>query len=95
MMIDIKELFVVILFISLIILVVVSIVAMINLIKTLKKINKVIDNVDDKVSKLNGLFAMIDNTTDVINSFSDRIASSIANGISWLLNRKKKGDKDE
>ena len=95
MMINLKELFVVILFISLIILIIVTIIAMINLIKTLKRVNKVIDNVDDKVSKLNGLFAMIDNTTDVINSFSDRIASSIAGGINWLLNRKKKGDNDE
>ena len=95
MVIDVKEFFVVILFLSLIILVITTTVAMIKFIKTLNKVNCIIDNVDTKVNKLNGLFDMIDNTTDVINSFSDRIASSIANGINWLLSRKKKGDNDE
>ena len=95
MVIDVKEFFVVILFLSLIILVVTLIVATIKVIGILNKFNRIVDNVDTKVNKLNGLFDMIDNTTDVINSFSDKIATSISNGITWLLSRKRKGDKDE
>ena len=95
MLIDIKELFFVILFISLIILIIVTIVAMLNLIKSLKRVNRILDDVDIKVRKLDGLFDIIDNTTDVINTFSDKIANGISNGITWLVNRKKKGDKDE
>ncbi len=95
MVVDLKELFIVILFISLIILIITTTIAMANLIKTLKKVNKIVDDVDYKVSKLNGLFDIIDNTTDVINTFSDKIATGISNGISWLINRKKKGDNDE
>ena len=95
MLIDVKELFFVILFISLIILIIVTIVAMVNLIKSLKKVNRILDNVDTKVKKLDGLFNIIDNTTDVINTFSDKIATGISNGITWLVNRKRKGDKND
>ena len=95
MVVDLKDLFTGILFISLIILIIVTTIAMINAIKTLKKINKIVDDVDYKVNKLNGLFDIIDNTTDVINTFSDKIASGISSGITWLINRKKKGDNNE
>ena len=68
---------------------------MINFNKTLKKVNKIVDDVDYKVNKLNSLFEIIDNTADVINTFSDKIATGISNGITWLINKKKKGDNDE
>ena len=95
MVVDLKELFIVILFISLIILIITTTVAMINFNKTWKKVNKIVDDVDYKVNKLNSLCEIIDNTADVINTFSDKIATGISNGISWLINRKKKGDNDE
>ena len=53
MVVDLKELFIVILFISLIILIITTTVAMINFNKTLKKVNKIVDDVDYKVNKLN------------------------------------------
>ncbi|MEG2322422.1 MAG: hypothetical protein RSB71_02945 [Bacilli bacterium] len=94
-MIDIKDVFLVILYLALIILVIVSIVFMIKMMKTLTKVDKVVTDVDTKVKKLNGLFDMIDYTTDAITSFSDKIINVITSGISHLFNRKKKGDKDE
>lgn len=94
-MIDIKDLFVIILYASLIVLVIVAIIFLIKMMHTLKKVDKVVEEVDQKVNKLNGLFDIIDVTTDAITSFSDRIVNSINNGITWLLHRKKKGEEDE
>lgn len=91
-MIDVKDLFLVILYIVLIILVVVSIIAVIKLMKTLKKVDKIVDDVDVKVNKLNGLFNIIDSTTDAITSFSDKIIDGVSNGIAKLFSKKKKGD---
>jgi len=94
-MIDIKDLFLVILYIVLIILVVVSIIAVIRLISTLKKVDKVVDDVEVKVNKLNGLFNIIDTTTDAITSFSDKIIDGVSTGIAKLFSKKKGEDKDE
>lgn len=94
-MIDVKDLFVIILYAALIVLIIVAIVFLIKMMHTLKKVDKVVDEVDQKVHKLNGLFDIIDVTTDAITSFSDKIVNSINSGISWLFHRKKKGEEDE
>ena len=92
---DAKELLVIVLYIGLITLVIVSIVLMFRLIKTLNKVEKVVDDAYDKVGKLNGLFNIIDTTTDAIASFSNLFVEGISNGISKIFTKKKGKKKDE
>ena len=92
-MIDVKDLFLVILYMCLIILVITSTIAMIKLIKTLNNLNPVVEDVNIKVNKLNGVFDIVDSITDSIATLSDKVCYFVSNGISKLT--KRKGDKDE
>lgn len=84
----------VILYILLIILIVVLIVLGIRLIQTLSKVDKIVEDVGQKVNKLNGLFTIIDSTTDFVTSISDKAIGIVADGISGLFNRKKRKEDD-
>ena len=54
------------------ILLIVLIVFVIRLFSTLSRLNKTLDDVNTKIEKLNGLFNIIDNTTDYITVISDK-----------------------
>ena len=95
MMINITEFLGILLYVSLIVLVIICIILGINLIKTFKKIDKVIDDVDGKMKKVNGVFDIIDKTTDYASSISDKIIGTIANFVGTLLRKKKGNDEDE
>ena len=84
----------IILYISLIILVIVLIVLGVKAINTLEKVDKVVDDINEKSSKLNGVFNIIDATTDVVSGFSDSVVNVINNGVERLFSRKK-GNKNE
>lgn len=90
-----KECFPVILYFLLIILVVALIVLVVRMITTLKKVDQVVDDINQKVSKLNGVFAIIDAATDTLSFMSDRIVSVITNSITKLFSKKKKKKEDE
>jgi len=90
-----SELFPVILYFVLIILVIVLIVLVVRVIETLKKVNQIVDDVNQKVNKLNGFFDMVDMATDTLSVMSDKIVSSIANGITKLFSRKKKNREED
>lgn len=95
MTVDLNEFFGLILYISLIVLVIVFIVLGIRLIKTLKKVDSVIDDVNDKMNKVDGVFDIIDKTTDYASSIGDKIISGISSFIGVLLGKKKGNDEDE
>lgn len=95
MTVDLNELLIAFLYISCIILVIVFIVLGIKLIKTLKKVDSVIDDVNGKMSKVNGVFDIIDKTTDYASSISDKIIGAISSFINVLLRKKKGNDEDE
>ncbi len=76
-------------YIALIVLIIFLIVLVIRAIKTLGKVDKTLDDIQEKSSKLDGVFHIIDNTTDVVVGLSDTIVSFIANSIESLVNRKK------
>lgn len=95
MTIDLNEFLVILLYVSLIVLVIICIILGINLIKTLKKVDKVIDDVNGKMSKVNGVFDIIDKTTDYASSISDKIIGAISSFVSVLLRKKKGKDEDE
>lgn len=94
-MIDINVLFSVILYILGIILLIVLIVLGIKLIKTVGKINDVVDDVQEKSSKLDGVFNMVDSATDMINTFSDKIVAGTVGFISSIFDKRKKDKEDE
>lgn len=95
MVIDLNELLNVILIISLIVLVIIFIILGIRLIGTLKKIDSVIDDVNGKMSKVDGVFDIIDKTTDYASSISDKIIGGISSFIGVLLGKKKGNDNNE
>lgn len=91
MMVNLEELLIILLYLMLIILVIILIILGIKLIKTLKKVDTVIDDVNVKMTKVDGVFNIIDKTADYASNMSDKIISSISNFINVLL-RKKKGN---
>lgn len=95
MTVDLNELLVILLYITLIILVIILIILGIKLIKTLKKVDNVIDDVNVKMVKVDGVFNLIDKTTDYAANMSDKIISSISNFINVLLRKKKGNDNNE
>lgn len=78
------------------ILLIVLIILGIKLIITMTKIETVVDDINVKVDKLNGLFNIIDYTTDKLALVSDKMVD----GVSYILKKvffkknKKKEEKD-
>ena len=95
MTIDLNEFFEILLYISLIVLVIIFIVLGIKLIKTLGKVDKVIDDVNGKMNKVDGIFDIIDRTTDYATTISDKIIGGISSFVNILFKRKKGNDEDE
>jgi len=91
----------IIIYILLIILLVIGIILGIKSISTIKKVEKVVDDVNEKVESLNGLFQIIDFTTDKIVSLTDKVidgVSTLASKIFFsrkLKRNKKEDDKNE
>lgn len=79
----------------LIILLIVGIILGIRLIGAMDKIDEVLDNMQRKVNSLNGLFSVIDFTTDKISAFSDRVVDVISGFIGRFGKRRKKVEFDE
>lgn len=75
------------------ILLVVLIILGIKLINTMNKINLVVDDINGKVKSLDGLFTIIDMTTDKLALLSDRMVD----GITLLIKKvfKPKDRKEE
>ena len=65
------------------ILIIVLIILSIKLIITMNKIENVVDDISDKVDSLNGLFSIIDFTTDKLATISERVT----NGIALFINK--------
>lgn len=95
MTIDLNALMLTFIYIGLITLIIIFIILGIKLIKTLKKVDNIIDDVNDKMNKVDGVFDIIDKTTDYAATISDKVISSISNFINVLLRKKKGIDKDE
>lgn len=95
MMIDINEFLLIALYSFLIVLVIIFIILGIRLIKTLKKVDEVIDDVNNKMDKVDGVFSIIDKTTDYASSISDKIINGLSNFINGILKKRKGNDEDE
>ncbi len=95
MTVNLNDALMVVLIFALIILVIIFIVLGIKLIRTLKKVNEVIDDVNLKMNKVNGVFDIIDKTTDYASSISDKIIGSLSKFVNHLFFKKKGSDDDE
>lgn len=73
----------------LIILLIVGIILGIRLISAMDRVDEVLDNMQKKVNSLNGLFNVIDFTTDKISAFSDKVVETIGSVISRIGRKKK------
>lgn len=76
------------------ILLIVLIILGIRLINTLNRVDTLIDDVNNKSTKLNGLFDIVDNTADALASVSDIAVGFITNSVRKVLNKRKKEDKE-
>ena len=75
------------------VLLVVLIIFVIRLFSTLSRLNKTLDDVNTKIEKLNGLFNIIDNTTDYISVVSDKFIDRVTGLIdNWFSRKKKEGE---
>ena len=79
------------------ILLIVLIVLGIKLIITMNKIENVVDDINGKVRSLNGIFSVIDMTTDKLALLSDKTISFISDIIKKLFIKRKEKleDNDE
>ena len=71
------------------ILLVVLIILGIKLIITMNKIENVVDDINGKVRSLNGIFSVIDMTTDKLALLSDKTISFITDAIKKLFIKRK------
>ncbi len=79
----------IVVYILLIILLIVGIILGVRLLGAMDKVDEVLDNMQRKVNSLNGLFSVIDFTTDKISAFSDKVVDVIS-GFIGRIGRKKK-----
>ncbi len=85
----------VLLYIFGIILLIVLIILGIRLIQLVEKIDHVVDDVTDKVHSLNGLFAVVDKTSDFLSRIGDSVVGAVATVSSKIFKRSKSKKKEE
>ena len=85
----------IIIYVLLIILLIIGIILGIKSIITINKVEKVVDDVNEKVESLNGLFQIVDFTTDKLVSITDKVIDGVSSRASKLFFRKKKNKEDE
>lgn len=71
------------------ILLIVLIILGIKLIITMDKIKKLVDNINTKVDSLNGLFSVIDFTTDKLTNIGDKVVEAITYFIKKFSKKKE------
>ena len=79
----------IIIYVLLIVVLLIGIVLAIKCLITLDKVEKVVDNVNDKVRTLDGLFHIIDTTTDRVVLITDKVIEGITSLIANLFITKK------
>ena len=79
----------IIIYVLLIIILLIGIVLAIKFLITLDKVEKVVDNVNDKVRALDGLFHIIDTTTDRVVLITDKVIEGLTSLVANLFISKK------
>lgn len=84
----------IVIYILLIVVLVIGIIFGIQSIKAMNKVNEIVDDVNDKVESLDGLFSIIDFTTDKLTGISDKVVDLLSGAVMKLF-RKKNTKKEE
>lgn len=79
----------IVIYVLLIILLIIGIVLGVRVLGAMDKVDEVLDNVEKKVNSLNGLFGVIDFTTDKISAFSDKVVDIVSSFIGRIGKKKK------
>jgi len=79
----------IIIYILLIIILIIGIILGIKSIITINKVEKGVEDVNEKVESLNGLFQIVDFTTDKLVTITDRIVDGVSSLASKIFFRKK------
>jgi len=77
------------------ILLVILIILGIKLIITMNKINSVVDDINKKVDSLDGLFSVIDMTTDKLAILSDRMVDGVTYLIKKIFKPRKRKEEED
>lgn len=85
----------IIIYVLLIILLIVVIILGIKAIKIIDKAERIAESLNDKIESLNGLFSLIDFTTDKIASITDMFVNGVSGLIGKLFRGKNKIKKEE
>ena len=62
------------------------------IIQILERIDHLVDDIEHKINSLNGLFTIIDRTTDGLALITDRFVGAATNAISKIFKKGKKED---
>lgn len=76
------------------ILLIVLIILGIKLINTMNRIDLVVEDINKKVTSLNGLFTMIDATTDKLSLLSDRLVDGVTLLVKKIFKPKNRKEED-
>lgn len=76
------------------ILLVVAIATFLKIIETLKKVDQVVDDINGKAKKLDGVFDIVDNTSNVVSSISGKLTESVLGIVQNFLDKKKKKEEN-
>ncbi len=80
----------IIIYVLAIVLLIALIIFTVKGIKTLKKVDAIMDDLEAKSQKLNGIFEIIDYTTEVMTSVTEKLGTIFSSGIMNLFTRKKR-----
>ena len=90
-----EQLLLIILYLLGSILLVVLIILGIKLIDTMNKIQNVVDDINKKVDSFDGLFSIIDNTTDKLALLSDKMVDGVTFLLKKIFKPRKRKEEDD
>ena len=90
-----EQLLLIILYLLGSILLVVLIILGIKLINTMNKIQNVVDDINKKVDSFDGLFSIIDNTTDKLALLSDKMLDGVTFLLKKIFKPRKRKEEDD
>ena len=90
-----EQLLLIILYLLGSILLVVLIILGIKLINTMNKIQNVVDDINKKVDSFDGLFSIIDNTTDKLALLSDKMVDGVTFLLKKIFKPRKRQEEDD
>ena len=85
----------IIIYLLLITVLIIAIIIGIKCVTLINNVNHLTESISQKVDSLNGIFKAIDFATDKVNEVTMKIVDSIVSGVSSLVHRKSKKNKEE